>query len=147
LTVGKLFDNHSSTLDSVNLPVWLYDDLFHLKYRGDVFNMELLNCWEITKCQRQRGGKKVLELGECIASKEEMGHSCWAVAGTLCGGKTQGTTAQKIQFCTSCEVYEIYNRSRGELGKKVKTAYPKEDSKYYDIMMKLHDAKTLAGSV
>ncbi len=45
--------------------------------------MELLNCWEIMKCGRQKGGKKVNELGECIASKEGMGHSCWAVAGTL----------------------------------------------------------------
>lgn len=109
--------------------------------------MELLNCWEIKKCQRQKGGKKVHELGECIASKEEMGHSCWAVAGTLCGGKIQGTTAQKIKYCTSCEVYEIYNRSRGEFGKNVKTAYPEENSKYYNIMMKLYNSETLAGLV
>jgi len=44
-------------------------------------NQELLNCWEIKKCERQKGGKKVNELGECIASKERMGHSCWVVAG------------------------------------------------------------------
>ena len=107
--------------------------------------MELLNCWEIMKCGRQKGGKKVNELGECIASKEGMGHSCWAVAGTLCGGKIQGTTARKIRFCTSCKVYEIYNRSRGELGKMIKKAYPKEDAKYYDIMMMLFNEKTLVG--
>jgi hypothetical protein len=108
-------------------------------------NKKLLNCWEIKKCGRQKGGKKVSELGECIASKEGMGHSCWAVAGTLCGGKIQGTTAQKIGFCTSCEVYQIYNRSKGELGKRIMTTYPKEDAKYYKIMMKFYNHRTLAG--
>ena len=110
-------------------------------------NTELLNCWEIKKCERQKGGNKVNELGECIASKEEMGHSCWAVAGTLCGGKIQGTTAQKIGYCTSCGVYEIYNRSMGELGKLVTTTYPKEDARYYNIMMKLYNDETLSGLV
>jgi len=57
--------------------------------------MELLNCWEIKKCGRQRGGKKEDHLGVCIASKEGMGHSCWAVAGTLSGGKIQGKFAKK----------------------------------------------------
>ena len=106
---------------------------------------KLLNCWEIIKCQRQKGGKKVNELGECIASKEKMGHSCWAVARTLCGGKIQGSTAQKIGYCTSCEVYEIYNRSKGELGQLIKKFYPEEDKKYYNIMMKLYNKEVLAG--
>jgi hypothetical protein len=110
-------------------------------------NKELLNCWEIKKCERQKGGKKKNELGECIASKEGMGHSCWAVAGTLCGGKIQGATAQKIVYCTSCEVYQIYNRSKGELGKLVAKTYPKEDAKYFNIMMKLYNEKTLPGLV
>ena len=108
---------------------------------------ELLNCWEIKKCEWQKGGKKVNELGECIASKKEMGHSCWAVAGTLCGGKIQGTSAQKIGYCTTCEVYQIYNRSKGKLGKLVTKTYPKEDAKYYNIMMKLYNDKTLPGLV
>jgi hypothetical protein len=106
-----------------------------------------MNCWEIKKCQRQKGGKKVKELGECIAPKEGMGHSCWAVAGTLCCDKIQGTTAQEIKFCTSCKVYEIYNRSRGKLGKMIKVTYPKEEAKYYNIMMKLYNEKTLVGLV
>ena len=110
-------------------------------------NKELLNCWEIKKCERQKGGKKVNELGECIASKEVMVHSCWSVDGTLCGGKIQGTTVQKIVYCTSCEVHEIYNRSKSELGKLVVTTYPKEDTKYYNIMMKLYNDKTLPGLV
>ena len=106
---------------------------------------ELLNCWEIIKCERHKGGKKVNELGECIASKKGMGHSCWAVAGTLCGGKIQGTHAQKNGYCTSCKVYHTYNRSMGKLGKLVKAMYPKEDARYYNIMMKLYNDETLSG--
>ena len=107
-------------------------------------NMKLLNCWEIYKCDRQKGGKKVNVLGECVTSKKKMGHSCWAVAGTLCGGEIQCPYAKKIGFCTSCKVFEIYNRSSGELGKRIKLIYPEEDAKYHKIMMKLyHDFETI----
>ena len=105
-------------------------------------NQKLLNCWEFKKCERHKGGKNVNDLGECIASKEGMGHSCWAIAGTLCGGKIQGEIVKKNEFCTSCEVYEIYNRSKGKLGKSVQTTYPEEDARYYNIMMKLYNNKT-----
>jgi hypothetical protein len=109
---------------------------------------EFLNCWEIKKCERHKDGKKMHELGECIAAKKEMGHSCWAVAGTLCGNKKiQGTTAQKIGYCTSCEVYETYNRSTGKLGKLVRTTYPEEDARYYKIMMKFYNDEALSGLI
>ena len=101
--------------------------------------MELLNCWEIKKCERQKGGKKVYELGECIASKSGMGHSCWAIAGTLCLGKIEGTFAKKVGFCTSCKVYHLYNRSNGKLGRLVQTVYPNEDAKYQKIMLEFYD--------
>jgi len=107
-------------------------------------DIELLNCWEIKKCERQKGGMKVYELGECIASKCEMGHSCWAIAGTLCLGKIEGTFAQKIGFCTSCEVYQRYNRPSGKLGRLVKTMYPEEDAKYHEIMLKFYGDNSLA---
>jgi len=110
---------------------------------GDFFNMELLNCWEINKCESQMGGKKVNDLGECITSKQKMGHSCWAVAGTLNGDKIHCIAAKEIGFCTSCEVYEIYNRSRGELGKMIKKYFPDEDANYYEIMMNLHEEENL----
>ena len=101
--------------------------------------MQLLNCWEIKKCERQRDGKKAKKLGECIASKEGMGHSCWAVAGTLCGGIIQGTFAQKIGFCTSCEVYAMYNRSRGNWGKVIYKIFSTEENKYYNKMLESFD--------
>ena len=97
---------------------------------------QLLNCWEIKKCERQKGGMKVYDLGECIASKYEMGHRCWAIAGPLCSGKIERTFAQKVNFCKSCKVYHLYNRSCGKLGRLVQTMYPEEDAKYQDIMLK-----------
>jgi hypothetical protein len=103
---------------------------------------KLPNCWEILKCERQKGGSKVHELGECIVSREEMGHSCWVVAGTFCGGEVQGTVAQKNGFCTSCEVRKVYGRAMGSKGKEVKLQYPEEDKKYTQIMLKQSKGET-----
>mgnify|MGYP001179474929 CR=1 FL=1 len=97
---------------------------------------KLPNCWEIEKCERQKGGSKVHELGECVASIEGMGHSCWAVAGTLCGGEVQGTWAKKIGYCTSCEVHKTYNRSTGSKTEEIRSLYPEEHKKYNEIMLK-----------
>lgn len=65
------------------------------------------NCWEHKQCGREKGGAKVAELGECIASTNGLGHSCWAIAGTLCGGTVQGTAAQKEQNCLAIVVPEL----------------------------------------
>ncbi len=72
-----------------------------------------LNCWEHKKCERQPGGRKAQELGVCPAAIHEdldgahggknAGRACWVVAGSLCGGKTQGTYAQKLINCWTCD--------------------------------------------
>lgn len=95
----------------------------------------LPNCWEITGCGREMDGVKMEEHGECIVSKEGLGHSCWAMAGTLCGGEVQGSVAQKIGQCTSCGVHKLYNRSLGEKSKDLASLYPEEDAKYMKLML------------
>lgn len=60
-----------------------------------------LNCWQVKKCGREPGGAKTAELGICPAAAEVAlsgtnggkngGRACWAIAGTLCGGKVQGS--------------------------------------------------------
>lgn len=95
----------------------------------------LKNCWNIKKCDRESGGAKVVELGECIAAKQGLGHSCWAIAGTLCGGAVQGTAAQKEGNCMSCEVYKLYHRSIGTQGKEIAKLFPAEDTKYNSMLM------------
>jgi len=81
------------------------------------------NCWEFKKCGRQPGGEKTDELGVCPASIEERvngansgkngGRACWPLVGTLCGGKVQGTFAQKISNCMKCEFYQQVGQEEG----------------------------------
>lgn len=73
------------------------------------------NCWEIKECGREPRGAKAKEWGICpAATKTEVngihggkngGRCCWAIAGTLCGGKVQGSFASKISTCLNCECY------------------------------------------
>ncbi len=85
--------------------------------------MKKINCWEFKKCGRQPGGDKEEELGTCPASLEEAadglnsgvngGRSCWALAGTLCGNKVQGTFASKLANCLQCDFYQSVVREEG----------------------------------
>ncbi len=82
-----------------------------------------LNCWEVKKCGRQPGGAKVAEFGVCPAAKAQAsngvnegkngGRICWALAGTLCGGKVQGTFAQKAANCMQCPFYLQVRQEQG----------------------------------
>jgi hypothetical protein len=72
-----------------------------------------LNCWEFKKCGRQPGGHKAAELGIYPVTTyqglngahggKNAGRACWVVAGSLCGGKIQGTFAQKLHNCWRCD--------------------------------------------
>ena len=97
--------------------------------------MGLSNCWEIMKCERHVGGSKTQELGVCVAAREGLGHSCWAIAGTLCGGRVQGSVAKKENNCISCDVYKLYHRQMGTQGQEVGKLFPAEQRKYGDLMM------------
>ena len=78
------------------------------------------NCWEFKKCGREPGGAKAKELGICpstVASDLDgihggkcAGRACWVVAGSLCGGKIQGTYAQKLLNCWRCEFMNAVKR-------------------------------------
>ncbi len=73
------------------------------------------NCWEVKKCGREPGGVNVALLGKCPAATDVAsdklnggkngGRICWAVTGTMCGGKVQGTFAEKKLTCLSCEFF------------------------------------------
>jgi len=82
--------------------------------------MKKQNCWEYKKCGREPGGKKSAELGVCPATTykeldgahggENAGRACWAIAGSLCGGKIQGTYAQKLNNCWRCEFMNLVKK-------------------------------------
>jgi hypothetical protein len=81
------------------------------------------NCWEFKKCGRELGGVKVAELGVCQAAIESQvngvhdgingGRACWVVAGTLCGGKVQGSFAVKMTNCKECDFYKLVASEEG----------------------------------
>ena len=85
--------------------------------------MKRLNCWEFKKCGRQPGVEKVAELGICVSSVlcetngincgKNGGRVCWAVAGTLCGGKVQGTFSAKLSSCLQCEFFKLVVKEEG----------------------------------
>lgn len=101
--------------------------------RENIMSERMKNCWEFKNCEREKGGRKVKELGECIASIEGLGHSCWAIAGTLCGGAVQGSIAQKEKNCMTCEVYNLYHRVLGSEGKRIAAELPEEQKRYNDM--------------
>jgi len=90
-----------------------------------------MNCWEYKKCGREEGGAKAELLGVCPASTEQRtntlncgkngGRSCWAIVGTLCGGKVQGTAAQKIANCMSCDFFKLVHEEESKHGAYVPT--------------------------
>ncbi len=94
------------------------------------------NCWELRECGREAGGAKVAELGQCIASIEGLGHSCWAIAGTLCGGAVQGSVKDKHGNCLICEVHKTYNRLTGTMGNEVAAQFPDEERRYQQVLLR-----------
>ena len=81
-------------------------------------------------CGREPNGEKAEELGVCPASVEgsydginfgkNAGRICWAVAGTCCGGKVQGTFADKRNSCVSCDFYNHVQTQEGNSSERQK---------------------------
>ncbi|HJO94596.1 MAG TPA: hypothetical protein QF753_14455 [Victivallales bacterium] len=79
-------------------------------------NKKKLNCWEFKKCGREPGGNKEQEYGVCPSALEirtngihggiNGGRCCWAVTGTFCGGKSQGSFADKHENCNKCDFFK-----------------------------------------
>ncbi len=89
-----------------------------------------MNCWEYHGCGREPGGKNALSLGVCPAAKDTSytginsgvcaGRFCWAVAGTFCEGKKQGTYAEKQKSCQDCDFFKIVRAEEGTLNLRTK---------------------------
>jgi hypothetical protein len=82
-----------------------------------------LNCWEFMMCGREENGPKTAELGVCPAAADTFtdginngkngGRICWAVAGTFCGDKIQGTFAEKKLSCMTCDFFKMVEEEEG----------------------------------
>ena len=81
------------------------------------------NCWEIKRCGREPGGVNISKFGVCPAAEKTNadginggkngGRICWAVSGTLCGGKIQGNFAKKQLNCMGCEFFKQVQSEEG----------------------------------
>jgi len=81
------------------------------------------NCWEFKKCGREQGGKNVDTMGTCPAVTDRRldgthggkngGRTCWMIAGTLCGGKVQGSFGMKYKNCEQCDFYKAVRVEEG----------------------------------
>jgi len=74
------------------------------------------NCWEYKNCNR------VMETCPVFLAKEfddinggvNGGRICWKIAGSFCGGKIQGTFAQKLETCLSCDFFRDVFKEEGD---------------------------------
>lgn len=89
-----------------------------------------INCWEYMRCGREPGGANAGELGVCPAATDASfdginagacaGRFCWAVSGTLCGGRLQGTFAKKRHTCMDCHFYQRVQFEEGTANLRTK---------------------------
>ncbi|WP_169853086.1 methyl-accepting chemotaxis protein [Anaerohalosphaera lusitana] len=93
-------DAHSSRAAAGSFSFRASDSVFH-----EIADSSDRPCWEYKDCGRIPGGKNVDSLGVCPAYPDH-GHECWNVAGTFCGGKVQGSQAQKLMSCVECGFYK-----------------------------------------
>ncbi len=77
----------------------------YFPYQSDE-KLKNVPCWEHMQC-----GRDVNEEIKCPAYPH-FGQVCWAVAGTHCSGKIQGTFAQKIDDCRNCKFYKKVKKSQ-----------------------------------
>jgi hypothetical protein len=80
-----------------------------------------INCWEVMECGWHPDD--IDKIGVCLAAVDSKldevnggknaGRACWMIAGTLCGGKVQGTYAQKYKNCITCEFYKQVKKEEG----------------------------------
>jgi tRNA A-37 threonylcarbamoyl transferase component Bud32 len=110
-----------------------------------------LNCWEVMKCGREQGGKDADEYGVCPAAADRSwdginsgkcgGRICWAVAGTFCGGCTQGSYVDKRTSCLNCDFYQMVQDEEGMANRPTKFLQfidPENRSPFFDGMTYRH---------
>jgi len=82
-----------------------------------------INCWEFVGCGRELGGENVHKSGICRSSLDTSknginggkngGRICWAVSGTFCGDRMDGSYSKKILSCSSCYFYHKVREIEG----------------------------------
>jgi hypothetical protein len=81
------------------------------------------NCWEFMGCRRSPDEQAATGIEPCPAALDKKldgthgginaGRACWVLAGTYCGGKPQGSFAQKFPDCSLCDFYKLVREEEG----------------------------------
>jgi hypothetical protein len=105
-----------------------------LTYKPENKRKMKMNCWEFKKCGREAHGLKAKELGVCPVYPNH-GTDCASIAGTLCGGKVQGSFAQKLSNCMQCNFYKSENYAEHDKAKALRPedVIPMEEGKFKDF--------------
>jgi len=94
----KIVEEHGGFIKAKNGTGLTISMLFPYQ-NGDLLHNK--PCWEHMQC------KQDVNHDESCPAYPHFGRICWAVAGTLCAGKIQGTYAQKIHDCHRCGYYRM----------------------------------------
>ena len=98
----KIMEEHGGFIRAENIAGGSAFTLY-FPFQSDEESLQT-KCWEYMKCGRDKDASL-----KCPAYPN-FGRVCWAVAGTFCEGKVQGTFAQKYESCKKCE---FYKKARG----------------------------------
>jgi two-component system NtrC family sensor kinase len=101
----KIMEEHGGFIRAENVAGGGSAFTLYFPFQSDEESLQT-KCWEYMKCGRDKDASL-----KCPAYPN-FGRVCWAVAGTFCEGKVQGTFAQKYESCKKCEFYKK-GRSRG----------------------------------
>jgi len=99
----KIMEEHGGLIRAENVGGGGSSFTLYFPYQSEEDSLEM-KCWEFMKCGRDNDASL-----KCPAYPN-FGRVCWAVAGTFCEGKVQGTFAQKYEDCQKCE---FYNKMKG----------------------------------
>ena len=108
---------------------WLYTDQRPRHFAAILARAEGLcavpraNCWEVMQCGRGPGPAQAGGASKCAAALDTAaqgvnggvngGRICWAVVGTLCGGKAKGQRAGRLVSCLGCSFFTQVQREEG----------------------------------
>ena len=95
----KIMEEHGGFIRAENVAGSGSAFTLYFPFQSDEESLQT-RCWEYMKCGRDKDAS--LKCPAC----PNFGRVCWAVAGTFCEGKVQGTFAQKYESCKKCEFYK-----------------------------------------
>lgn len=96
---SKIMEEHSGFIRTESIEGKGSAFGLYFPYQSEEESLKV-KCWEYMNCGRDKDATI-----KCPAYPD-FGRVCWAVAGTFCQGKVQGTFAQKYEDCRKCKFYQ-----------------------------------------